>query len=68
MKRPMMLDMQIMSGPKHSSGLPQEIIAEMMPQTTEREYVLHNGFTGEKWNKRKSRSKIAKQSQKRNRR
>jgi hypothetical protein len=68
MKRPMMLDMQDISGPKHLLGLPQEIIAEMMPQTTEREYIMPNGLTGAQWNKRKSRSKIAKQSRKRNRR
>lgn len=67
MKHPMMLDMQAMSGQKHSLGLPQEIIDEMMPQTAEREHIQQNGLTGARWTKRKSRSKIAKQSRKRNR-
>ena len=67
MKHPMMLDMQVISGPKYSSGLPQNIFAKMMPQTTEREYIQHQGLIGAKWTKRKSRSKIAKQSKKQNR-
>ncbi|WP_158408557.1 hypothetical protein [Desulfosporosinus fructosivorans] len=54
MKHPMMLDMQLISGPK----------AEVSEYN---DPVLYRGLTGSKWTKRKSRSKIAKASKKRNR-
>jgi len=53
MKHPMMMDMQAISGEK---------------QTEYNDPVMYRGLTGTKYAKRKSRSKIAKESKKRNRR
>jgi len=49
-----------------SPYLDPEALSMISPMRLER--FLHNGFTGTKYAKRKSRSKIAKESKKRNRR
>ena len=41
--------------------------SETPSTSTKPEYIMPRGFTGTKWTNRKSRSKIAKQSKKRNR-
>lgn len=59
-------EMHYLADPMRSPGLPSEI-QELMAPEPNRDQIKHNGLTGEQYAKRKSRSKIAKQSQKRNR-